>query len=147
MEKGFSFFIKNRKGSSLLVENVVFIILNVVFLSILIAFLLMQSSSGKVLEEKYAKEVALIADYAKPEMIIKVDMRKGLKVARKNNFDFEDVLNIDGNAVFVKLSEDGGYDYNFFNDVNLDNPYPETNSENEYTGFYILTVTENSEEV
>lgn len=138
----FNFFPKNRRGSSLLVENVVFIILNVVFLSILIVFIFNQSSSGRVLEESYAKEIALIADYAKPEMIIKIDLRKGFDLAEKNGVDFGDVLKVDGNVVFVKLSSEGGYSYSFFNEVKFNDPYPETNSENDYTGFYILTFSE-----
>jgi len=132
----------NKKGSSILVENVVFIILNVVFLSILIVFLLNQSSSGRVLEEKYAKEISLITDYAKPEMRIKIDMRKGFRISEKNGFDFSEAVKVDGNVVFVKLTEDGGYSYSFFNNVNLNAPYPETNFKNEYTGFYILIISE-----
>jgi len=132
----------NKRGSSVLVENVIFIILNIVFLSILIVFLLNQASSGRVLEEKYAKEISLITDYAKPEMRIKMDMRKGFKIAEKNGIDFADAVRVDKNVVFVKLTEKGGYSYSFFNDVNLNAPYPETNFENEYTGFYILIISE-----
>jgi hypothetical protein len=138
------FFRINRRGASVLVENVVFIILNVVFLSILITFIFMQSSSGRVLEEVYAKKISLITDYSKPEMIIKFDMRKGFKVSEKNEIDFRNVVAVTGdnkNVVFVKLSNDGGYGYSFFNDINL-NVYPERNTDNEYTGFYILTVSE-----
>ncbi len=136
------FFRKNKKGSSVLVENVVFIILNVVFLSILILFITNQSSSGRVLEERYAKEIALITDYAKPEMIIKLDMRKGLKVTDKNSFNFENALFVEGNIIFVKFSEGGGYSYSFFNSIKLNDPYPETNANSEYTGFYFLTFSE-----
>lgn len=134
-------FLKGKSGASFLVENVVFIILNVVFLSIVILFLMNQSSSGRVLEESYAKEIALIADYAKPEMLIKIDMREGFEISEKEGINFENVVNVEDNVVFVKLSEDGGYSYSFFNDVNL-RAYPETDNFNEYTGFYILTITE-----
>lgn len=133
----------NKRGE-LLVENVVFIILNVVFLSIIILFLIKQASSGAVLEETYSKRIALIADYAKPEMIIKVDMEKGLNVAKDNGIEFSNSVKVDGNVVFVKLTDEGGYSYSFFNDVLLC-VYPDRDSENnEYNGLYVLTISENN---
>jgi len=134
-------FMWSKKGT-ILIENVIFIILNVVFLSIIILFLARQSSGAFVLEENYAKQIALIADYAKPGMLIKIDMEKGMKVAEKNNFDFSKAVRIEGNVVYVKLREEGGYSYSFFNNVNLENPYPDTDSNNEYNGLYVITISE-----
>jgi hypothetical protein len=130
----------NKRGT-ILVENVVFIILNVVFLSMIIIFLGRQASSGWVLEESYSKRIALIADYAKPEMIIRVDMEKGMDIAEKNGIDFSKVVRVEGNVIFVKLTDDGGYSYSFFNNVEL-NAYPDINPEtNEYNGLYVLSVS------
>jgi uncharacterized protein (UPF0333 family) len=129
----------NKRGT-ILIENVVFIILNVVFLSIIILFLTRQASSGHVLEENYAKNIALLADYAKPEMIIRIDMEKGMNIAEENGIDFSKVVKIDGNVVSVKLTDDGGYSYSFFNDVEL-HSYPS----NDDKGLYILTVSEKLE--
>ncbi len=129
------------KRGAILIENVVFIILNVLFLSMIILFLAKQSSSGAVLEEIYAKRIALIADYAKPEMVIKVDMEKGLDLVKKDNGDFSDVVRVEGNVVFVKLTDKGGYSYSFFNNVDLSS-YPDRDPlTNQYNGLYVLTIS------
>lgn len=128
-------FKKRGKRGAILIENVIFIILNVVFLSILILFLARQASGAYVLEENYAKQIALIVDYGKPVMNIKLDMEKGIKVAEKNNFDFSNSVKIQGNIVTVKLRDDGGYSYSFFNDVHAEAYY-------DTDGVYVITINE-----
>lgn len=127
----------NNRGE-ILIENVIFILLNAIFLFILILFLIKQGQGAIVLEQIYAKEIALLIDSAKPEMLIKFDMEKGLKIAEKNGMDFEDIVRIDGNLVRVKLSQDSGYTYSFFNDVRVGS-YPDRAEE----GLYVLTVVRN----
>lgn len=129
----------NRRGS-ILIENVIFIILNVVFIALIIVFLTRQSSGAFVLEESYAKQIALVADYGKPGMLIKINMDRGMKVAEDNNYDFANAVRIDGNVVYVKLREDGGYSYSFFNDVDAEAYY-------DSDGMYVITINEKSEEV
>lgn len=126
---------KVNNGGQILIENVVFILLNAIFLFILILFLIKQGQGAVVLEQIYAKEIALLADSAKPNMLIKIDMEKGLKIAEKNGIDFRDAVRTEGNVVRVKLSQDSGYTYSFFNDVRL-RTYPDPVQE----GMYVLTV-------
>ena len=105
----------NKKGI-ILAENLVFIILNIVFLTILILFEVKQGSGAVVLEESYAKNIALLIDSAKPVMILKLNMEDAKKLAEKNDLDFSkkgEVVQINGNIVTVKLSEKGGYSYSF----------------------------------
>ena len=113
-----------EKRGEILVGNVVFIILNLVFLSILILFVYSKSDDGARIEEKYAKQIALIIDSARPGMEILLNMENAFERAGENNFDKNKIVSISGNAVTVKLREKGGYSYEFFNDVVLDNPYP-----------------------
>ena len=63
-----------KKRGQILVENIVFIILNLVFLTILILFIFSKSGSEANLEEKYSKQIALIIDSAKPGMTIHLNM-------------------------------------------------------------------------
>ena len=109
---------KNKKGD-LLIGNIVFLLLNLIFLVILILFLLKQGSGAIVLEQSYAKQIAMLIDSAKPDMLIRLDMQKGKKLAEKNGLDFADVVKVQGNVVRVKLSEEGGYTYSFFNNVEV----------------------------
>ena len=116
----------NKKGSTLLIENIIFIIINLAFIIILIIFLTSKSGSAAVLEEKYAKEIALILDSAKPGMMISLDMTDAINVAQQNlgKGNTNNIVTITGNMVNVKLSQNGGYSYSFFNNITFANkPY------------------------
>jgi len=136
---------ENKKGD-ILIENVLFIVLNVIFISILILFLFKQSSGAALLEQTYSKQIALMIDSAKPAMEIKLNMEKAQKIAEKNKIDFKEAVSITGNVVNVKLSQKTGYEYSFFNNVET-KAFPETNSKNEYTGIYIFTINQKNEKI
>ncbi len=131
---------KENKRGELLIENIVFIILNVVFLAILVLFLLRQGEGAVLLESSYAKESALLIDAAKPGMIFFVNMEKGLDVSKDNEIDFSEVVEVGDNYVNVKLSGKGGYKYAFFNDVNV-SAYPDRDEENNLNGMYVFTIS------
>ncbi len=130
-----------KKRGEILIENVLFIVLNIIFVSILIFFLFKQGSGAVLLEQTYSKQIALMIDSAKPSMEIKLNMEKAQKVAEENELDFNEVVSITGNVVKVKLSQKGSYEYSFFNDVEV-KAFPEKNEQNEYTGIYIFTINE-----
>jgi len=108
-----------KKKGSILTGNIIFILLNLLFLSILILFLIKQGEGAIVLEESYAKQIALLIDSAGPNMILKLNMEKAKKLAEENKVDLNEIVKINGNIVTVKLSKKGGYSYSFFNDVNV----------------------------
>lgn len=128
----------DRRGE-LLVENVIFIILNLVFLGIMIIFLVNQSSGSLTMEETYAKQIALVVDAARPGMSMEINMKDVYDEAKKNNFPFDKVVSVSNNFVTVKLSDDGGYSYHYFNNVSV-NPYP---GQDGSEGNYIITVNKN----
>ena len=110
-----------KKRGQILVENIVFIILNLVFLTILILFIFSKSGSEANLEEKYSKQIALIIDSAKPGMEIHLNMEDEIKKTKENLGEdrIDEIVSISGNTVTVKLREKGGYSYSFFNDVSV----------------------------
>jgi hypothetical protein len=114
----------DKKGSEILTENIIFIVLNLVFLAILIAFLISRMGNDAVLEEKYAKQIAMVIDSSKPEMEIYLNMEKGIKDARANGISDSEIVTLQNNVITVKLQEKGGYSYSFFNDVDVENIYP-----------------------
>lgn len=136
--KNKEFSLKDKKGT-ILIENVIFIILNVVFISILLLFLWRQGSGSVLIEQTHAKQISLLIDSAKPGMEIKLNMDDAKKIADENKFDFDKIVSITGNIVMVKLSDKGGYEYSFFNDAKV-NAFPQTDSKNEYTGIYIIKI-------
>ncbi len=120
---------KNKKAN-ILVENIIFIILNLAFIVILLVFLTAKTSSVAVLEERYAKEVALLIDSAEPGMLIQINMKKAINKKEKS-ISSDEILQIERNIVRVQLSKDTGYEYSFFNDVSV-NPVFNTTSMEDY---------------
>ena len=135
--------IRSRNGT-ILIENLVFLILNVLFLIILILFILRQGDGAILVEQSSAKQIALLIDSAKPGMVIKLNMKKSKEIAEENNIDFEDIVSIEGNIVRVKLSENGGYEYSFFNDVQV-NFRPDQDDNYFSTNDYIFIVNAGGE--
>ena len=121
---------KNKNGT-LLVENIIFIVLNLLFLTILIIFIFTKVGGAAVLEEKYAKQIALIIDSAKPGMEIHLNMEDAIKKASDEKWEGK-IVSVDGNIVTVRLREKGGYSYSFFNDVDAGSPYLDTTNNKEY---------------
>ncbi len=123
-------WIKNKRGT-ILVENVIFIVLNILFIAILILFISKQGSGAVVLEQSYAKNIALLIDSAKPVTEMKLNMKDAIDLAEKNGISREDIVRISGNIVVVKLSEKGRYEYSFFNNVDA-TAYPDVYPEKNY---------------
>jgi len=112
----------NRKKGGILVGNIVFIILNLLYLTILVIFLLRFSSGTTLLEESYSKQITLVLDSAKPNMVIFLNMEDAIETAKENKWGSEhlnEIVKIRDNLVTVKLSENSGYSYSFFNSIDI----------------------------
>ncbi len=114
-EEGF-FYKKNHKGQ-ILAETTIFISLNLIFLTILILFVVSRTGTDASVEEKYAKQIALMIDAAEPIMTITLDMEKVIEKGKENGWN--EIVLIKGNNVTVKMREKGGFTYSFFNDVDV----------------------------
>lgn len=108
---------KSDKGT-ILIENVIFIILNLAFITILILFIAKQGSGEALLEQAYAKKISLMIDAAKPGTEIFLEMSDAPGVSEDWwNENYANAVKVEENIVTVKLREKGGYSYSFFNDV------------------------------
>jgi len=105
-------------------ENVIFIVLNILFISILALFIYKQGNGAIVLEQSYAKNIALLIDSAKPVSELRLNMEDAMDLAEKNGVDREQIVKIENNIVTVKLNKNSGYQYSFFNDVDA-TAYPD----------------------
>ena len=118
------------KRGGILIGNIVFIILNLLFLTMLVLFIARQGSGIILLEQSYAKQIALVFDSAKPGMTVFLDFEKGIDKI-KDNFgeDYlkqdklkKEIITFNDNVVTVKLDDKGdrrGYSYSIFNDFDL----------------------------
>lgn len=114
-----------KKRAGILVGNIVFIILNLIFLTMLVLFIARQGGGAILLEQSYAKQIALIIDSAKPGMQIYLNMEDALEIARKKLGEehLNEIIKIKDNIVTVKLSDKSGYSYSFFNDIEIKGKY------------------------
>jgi len=117
-------FKKRNNHGKVLMENVVFIILNVMFLMILVLFISKSGQGASLLEETYSKQISLLIDSAKPGMTIVLDMEKAREIAEKNGLEFEEIISSRDNLITVKLDENSGHSYSYFNKINI-NLYPD----------------------
>ncbi len=131
-----------KKRAQILVENVVFIVLNLIFLTILILFIYSKSGGEAVLEEKYSKQIALLIDSAKPGMVIHLNMEDAIEKAKEEwgEDKVSKIVSVKGNIVTVKLREKGENSYSFFNDVDV-SVYPDkTNPKTGNVENYIIKI-------
>jgi len=96
-----------------------------------ILFLYRQGNGAIVLEQSYAKNIALLVDTGRPIMEMKLNMEDAINLAEKNGLKREEIVKITGNTVTVKLSDKGGYSYSFFNNVDV-TAYPDIPTEKNY---------------
>lgn len=110
----------DKKAVNILMENIVFILLIVVFVLIMYFAITRAGSQATLFEQAYAKQIALMIDKAEPGIEIEMDIYDMNDIARKNRFSGNYVsINNEENKVNVKLVEGKGYDYYYFNDVDV----------------------------
>ena len=109
------------KKANILTENVIFIILNIVFFSIMLLFIYLQSSNVHLDEQEIAKKIALLIDASKSGTEIQINLEEFFDKAGEEGISEARavVINNEKNLVIVKGSEDSFYEYSFFNDVQV----------------------------
>lgn len=121
---------KKRGSVDLLSSVVIFILLNVLFFSVMFAFVYISGSKARIYEQAYSKQIALVIDESRPGTIVTVDLSKVYEVARKEKrFDKMIILDAENNIIEVRLQNAGeGYKTKYFSSVNvkiLENRYEE----------------------
>jgi len=113
--------IRGKKGAEVGVETVIFIVLNLLFFTLLLVFAYRNVSGASVYEQAYAKQIALIIDEAKPEMTIFVSMEDGINLAKDNGVNADSIVKInkDTNEIIVGLYKTGGYSMKYFSDYDV----------------------------
>ena len=109
---------KGKRGdTNILIQNVIFIVLNIAYGFILLLFVFTKTGDAAVLEEKYSKQIALLIDAAEPGMSIHLNMEDAIEKTEKKNIPANEIVKITENIVTVKLEDGVGHSYTFFNDV------------------------------
>jgi len=107
----------NKKGVDILSSQVIFIILNVIFFSVLLIFVAKAGTGVGVKEEIYSKQIALMIDQAKQGTELTVDISELYEIAEKNEYTGR-IINIDyqKNKISVNLGGNG-YEYHYFTNL------------------------------
>ena len=111
---------KNKKA--IIIQNVIFIMLNLM-IAVSLLFFTTSSLSGKyAYEQVYAKKIALIIDAAKPNMSVAVDMKPAFKFLEKTPKLKDSAVFIDKNNknVVVDLGSSRGYTFGYFSSLNIE---------------------------
>lgn len=118
MKRGVLF---EKKGDTLILESVIFIVLNLFFIGGLYYFVIHSASGAGIYEQTYAKQIALMIDEAQPNSTILIDMGAGIEIAKENGKDFAGILKIDNQKkeVIVSLDKRSGYSYRYYTGYNI----------------------------
>ncbi len=112
---------KKRGSVDLMNSVVIFLLLNILFFSIMMGFVYISSSKSALYEQAYSKQIALMIDSAKPGTAFELDISKMFDVARKNE-KFEKLISVneENNAVIVNLDiNSGGYTSRYVNSAKI----------------------------
>ena len=120
------FFMNKKAADTTVIENTIFIVLNIVFFAIMLIFVYNSGSNILVKEQSYAKEIALIIDNCKPGMSVLLNINDLIETAKKNNFPVENIVKLDkkNNRVLVSLRQNSVFGFQYFSkdaEVKLNN--------------------------
>jgi hypothetical protein len=111
--------IKNKRSQEEITEELIFIILNVVFFCVMLFFIIRSAGAEAVVEETYAKKIALIVDSMKSGTEVRINLNYLFELAKKNKY-YGSIVNFNGfeaNKITVKVREKGGYDFAYFSEL------------------------------
>jgi len=107
----------NKRGTVLL-EQIIFWVLNIVFFVLLMAFVWRASTGVVVIEEIYAKQIALAVDMMKPGTEANISLSELYDIAKKNKFEGYVVLpEPDKNLITVRAADSEGYSHHYFSNL------------------------------
>jgi len=107
--------IKSKKADENLLEQVIFIILNVLFFATLLFFAWRSAGADSLIEETYAKKIGLIIDFMKPGTEVRINLDYLYDQTKNNKYNGDPVEIFTGsNEIVIKLKDKGGYRYRYF---------------------------------
>jgi len=121
-------FMKKKGGADLITGNVIFLILNILFFSVVFTYIMTSSESVNFYEELYSKQVASMIDASRPGTTLILNMGKFYDVFERDieagKIREEDFLSIDSKNKKVSFSflknNPRIYSQKFLNDVQVD---------------------------
>jgi len=114
--------LKNKKADEMITEQIIFIVLNILFFAALLFFVWRSASEDIILEETYAKKIALIIDSMQPGTNVSITISELLERADKNKIkEFPVSFDFEKNEIKVKITKGAGYNFNYFTTLKPEN--------------------------
>jgi len=112
---------RGNVGDNPLMNNTMYFIIFIVFLSLSAGFIYSQKDGVLVWEDFYAKEIARVVDVSSPGTEVFLDVTKATEIAKKKGQNFDSIFSFDNenNRVIVSLRSGSGKSFGFFNNVNV----------------------------
>lgn len=111
----------NKRGDTLVIETVTFTLFNLIFFVGMLFYIYNAGNQNSILEQTYAKQIALLIDNAKPDMAILINVNNIKEIALNNNYPLDKIFSVNKqtNMIKVSLGRGGGYGYSYFSDYDV----------------------------
>ncbi len=128
-----------KKANTDVIENLLFVILNLIFFVGMLVFINTSGSQTFIYEEAYAKQIALLIDNAKPGMAVSMKIDELKKIADENNQAVSEIFSVENknNKISVDLDKNQGYSYRYYSDYDV-----ELNKDRLEEGWLVIIVKE-----
>ncbi|MEM4181900.1 MAG: hypothetical protein QXX68_01970 [Candidatus Pacearchaeota archaeon] len=115
-----------NKRADMIYPIVIFIVLNIIFMSLMLIFVNRVSSEALRYEEIYAKKIGLMLNRAERGDFFEINITDLIKNAQKNRMDSKFmqeemiIINTTESFVQIKTKKEGGFVYHFFSKIEID---------------------------
>jgi hypothetical protein len=116
----------NKRGMNLIYGTVIFIVLNVIFFGSLFLFVQRAGDNVILVEQKYAKQISLIVDGAKPGMTVRMDVDEFDEFIDKHGLLERETVVFQEGEVTVKLGRGDGYSMLLVSDLDVEKTFERT---------------------
>jgi len=114
---------KIGESSSLIDDNLIYIVLIFIFLSIMIVFLNQQKDGARMWQDFYAKEIVKIIDSSSVGDEVTLDINKAISIAKNKGVVYKEIFTFDNkNSVCVKLSAGQATCYEYYKNFKFSEP-------------------------
>ena len=107
----------DKHGNLFGLNEVLFIIINLMFFGLFLFWVVNSSSGTFVLEQFYAKQIALLVDSSEPNTVVGLDITDYYEIVEEEKFNLENRFVVGDGKVTVRLTDAQSYSYPCFSDL------------------------------
>jgi hypothetical protein len=111
----------NKRGGlvDILADNVIYLVLLALFLSVMIVFVARQRDSVSLWENYYASEIEKLIEMAEPGNEFEIDVHKATEIADSRGVAQNKIFDFADGEIYVKVSASGRTMQRYYNNVKI----------------------------